>query len=77
MEVSKIEVEPGGQELIETVVTLTGLPESWVRTELDQILEQSGQSSNDVTLGQLREALVAYLEAMQADLLNESTTVLE
>jgi hypothetical protein len=75
MEVSEgIEVEPGGQELLQTVVTLTGLPEQWIRNELDQILEQSGQSSSDVTLDTLREAMAAYLESMQAEFIDESIT---
>ena len=73
MEVSEDErqgtVEPDGQELIEAVVSLSGLPESLARFELDHILESAGQSSQNLTLEQLRFALVAYLEAMNDDFL--------
>lgn len=65
--------EPGGQELIQTVVTLSGLPESLVRLELDQILENSGQSSQNLTLDQLRQALAAHLESLQADFMDDSS----
>jgi hypothetical protein len=61
------EDEPGGDDLIQAVVNLSGLPESLARLELSEILANSGQSSKDLTLDQLRHALAAYLETMQAD----------
>jgi adenylylsulfate kinase-like enzyme len=64
----KIEAEQGGQELFETVVTLSGLPKKMISMELTQILENSGQSSELLTLDQLRSALVAHLEALQSQL---------
>lgn len=51
-----------GRELMQKVVTLTGLPEKWVEQELDQILEKNGCSSESLTLQDLRDSLVAYLE---------------
>jgi hypothetical protein len=73
MEVSEDErqgtVDPDGQELIKAVVSLSGLPESLARLELDHILDSAGQSSQNLTLEQLRYALVAYLEAMNDDFL--------
>lgn len=68
MEVSESQTDPDGHELIETVASLTGLPEPWVLKELDHILEQSGQNPGELTLDQLRESLVLYLESIQADL---------
>lgn len=65
------EEEPGGQALIEKLVVLTGLPDLLVRPELDQIIENAGQSSNHLTLEQLRSALVSYLEGLQADFVSE------
>lgn len=59
---------PKGLQLIETVITLTGLPESLAHQELDHILEMSGRgpgTRTDLTLDQLREALLSYLEALQ------------
>jgi hypothetical protein len=77
MEVSETDLDLGGHDLIETLVCLTGLPEGMARKELDTILEQSGNNSQHLTLQQLREALVTYLETLQPDFLDESTTILE
>jgi hypothetical protein len=71
MDVSMGESNSSGQELIKTVVSLTGLPEPVMRNELNEILENAGQTSHDLTLDQLREAMVAYLEALQASLIAE------
>ncbi|MCM2276544.1 MAG: hypothetical protein NDJ89_00525 [Oligoflexia bacterium] len=57
--------EPDGQELIETVVSLTGLPQPLMEQELGEILEGAGISSNTCTLEQLRSAMLAYLESIQ------------
>jgi hypothetical protein len=57
----------GGQSLIQTVVSLTELPEPLVHQEIDQILQASGHQSESLTLEQLRAAMISYLEAMQAD----------
>jgi hypothetical protein len=51
-----------GENLIQTVVTLTGLPEKTVRREIDRILELTGESLDQLTLDKLRAALVTYLE---------------
>ena len=67
MEVSNQEMEPGGEELIQTVVNLSGLPESLAQNEMDRILELSGQNSNNLTLDQLRQAMIAYLESMHEE----------
>ena len=56
--------EPGGQELIETVASLTGLPAPVMEGELKSILEQSGQSVASLTLDELRTALAAHLERL-------------
>ena len=71
MEVLSIEksnvLDLGGQSLIQTVVSLTELPEPLVHQEIDQILQASGHRSESLTLEQLRTAMVSYLEAMQAE----------
>jgi hypothetical protein len=56
--------EPGGHELIEKVVTLSGLPEHLAHQELTQILAHSGQESGKLTLEELRTAMLTYLEAL-------------
>ena len=63
---------PDGQELIQTVVSLAGLPEHWVRQELAPLIESSGEDVSDMTLDKLRKVLVAYLETFQGDLQNET-----
>jgi len=68
MEFSESQAEPNGQDLIQKLVTLTGLPEIWARQELDDVLNHYGQSPKNLTLDQLREVLIAYLEATQAEL---------
>jgi hypothetical protein len=57
-----------GEKLIETLVSLTGLPEGLAHQELNQILDMSGHSSESrttLTLDELRAALLTYLEALQ------------
>jgi hypothetical protein len=61
-----IETNLGGKELLETVVSLTGLPEELMQKELIRILESSGQDSTNLTLDDLRFALLAYLEQLDA-----------
>lgn len=63
MDVSKTE-ESGGEALIDTLVSLTGVPTELMQAELSQILEISGHNSEDLTLDQLRMSLVTYLEQM-------------
>jgi hypothetical protein len=57
-----------GENLIQTLVTLTGLPETMANAEMNQILELSGhepEKRSDITLDELRAALIAYLEALE------------
>lgn len=70
MEVSKGN-QPGGTVLLDQVVSLTGLPEKEVQAELCQIIEEAGMSSSSLTLDQLRAAMVAYLESLQAEFLDQ------
>ena len=73
MEVSNLDsTAPDGQELMQTVVSLTGLPESWIQQELGHLIEVSGENVRDLTLDKLRKVLVAYLETFQVDPLDES-----
>ena len=78
MDVSKNEKtnneDLGGQELIETLVSLSGLPEPLAHEELDEILKMSGHTpgtKTDLTLDQLRAALLVYLEALQPTSIEE------
>ena len=57
-----------GPELLKTVVSLTGLPENDVAQELSKILEQNGSASESLTLDELRDALLAYLETLHSEI---------
>lgn len=62
MEVSSKKAELCGQELFETVVSLSGLPDQLIRSELNEILDQAEQDDGALTLEQLRSAMIEYLE---------------
>ncbi len=64
--------EPGGEELISSLISATGLPEPLIEQELQTILQSSGHSSADLTLDELRQAMAAYLEAVHHELLKDS-----
>lgn len=59
--------EPGGQELIDTVLTLTGLPAEQISEEMETILASFGKDKQTLTLQELRDALAGYLETFQID----------
>ena len=60
----------GGLELLNEVVSLTGLPEQWtseVQAELTSIVKTSGHAPQNLTLDELRASMVAYLETLQKE----------
>lgn len=56
--------DESGHALLDTVASLTGLPEDLVQQELHEMLAMAGQSAGNVTLEQLRQAMLLYLEAL-------------
>ncbi len=58
---------PSGTHLLNTVASLTGLPESMIQKELKGIIHDSGCTPEDLTLEGLRQALIQYLETMQSE----------
>lgn len=54
-----------GAELIQSVAALTGLPEPLMEQELVEIVARSGHSPNELTLDQLRQSMLAYLEELE------------
>ena len=73
-EVEPVLVDPSvqldGQALIQTLVSLTGLPEHCVplvNRQVDEILTQAGQDSSCCTIDDLRAAMLAYLESIHKD----------
>ena len=66
--------KPAGTELIETVVSLTGLSaddQSVMQGELEQILEGAGCSRDNLTIEELRTALLGYLETLQDEIVQQ------
>ena len=59
------DTEMGG--LAQTVVELSGLPIDAAQDELEAILHQSGISPVDLTLDDLRTAMLAYLEQLHLE----------
>jgi len=53
-----------GQDLLDTVASLTGLPEDLVQQELQDMITAAGQNPGNVTLDELRSAMLLYLEAL-------------
>lgn len=60
-----------GYGLLEQVVALTELPDSLIRGEVQELLTVQGVESSDMTLTDLREALLLYLESVDQSLREE------
>ncbi len=69
------QMQPSGQELIQKLVTLTGLPEPLVNQELEQILGPTSHQTNELTLEELRAAMIQYLEHCQAEFEKEEAAL--
>jgi hypothetical protein len=68
MDDSSKDQEPAGQELIEIVVSLTDLPPIIIQRELEQILDIPKKNVEEVSLEKLREAMLAYLDFVDAQM---------
>lgn len=68
MDVSSGKMEPDGQELLKILVSLTGLPEEWILKEIDHIMTGMGRNPREMTIDDLREALVTYLNSIHTEL---------
>ena len=64
-----------GNNLVRSIVALTGLPDSSIRSELSEILSMgkqpdSGQPDlSSMSLDDLRSAMLVYLESIHADMM--------
>ncbi|MBN21704.1 MAG: hypothetical protein CL678_10495 [Bdellovibrionaceae bacterium] len=61
-----------GGDLVETVANLSGLPEEEAMDELRDMIDHSGHNPKDLTLEQLREVMLQYLDQVQDELIAES-----
>lgn len=57
-----------GDDLLQTVIGLTGLPREMIYNELEGILANAGKTPKSMTMDDLRAALVTYLHSMQEHL---------
>ncbi len=71
MDVSKKE-ELSGPELIEELIKLTGLPPLWVHAEIIKILNTKDLNTSELSLEELRGAVLGYLECLEAGKNSES-----
>ena len=65
------EKEKSGQDLIQTVISHTRLPKKLIQKELHGILENAGASHKNLTIEQLRSAMLDYLKSIHTALLQE------
>lgn len=62
-----------GNDLLNTVIQATDLPESLIEKELHQLLSSAGFNKDTVTLDDLREVMAQYLQTVFLELAeNES-----
>ncbi len=65
--------DPSGNDLIRSISAITGLAEESVKSEVSDMLTLSGQpahegSLSNLSLDQLRAAMLVYLETINADM---------
>lgn len=59
--------DSGGENLIKSVIHLTELPQDLIEKELLLILQSKGISPENLTMTELRAALLEYLENFNTD----------
>jgi hypothetical protein len=87
MDVSRENQEPRaennpseGNELVRSLVALTGLPDGSLRSELSEILSLNQDASapapdlSAMSLEDLRSAMLVYLESIHADMMSQAET---
>lgn len=62
----------GGNNLAQTLITATGLPQDPVEREFNKILEKYGKTQEELTLEELREVMAEYLQLVFLELAEEN-----
>lgn len=62
---------PTGDELLNQVVKLTGLPHKAIKSELKEILEKKNINIHNLNLSQLRCAAASYVREIMASLIEK------
>ena len=68
MDFSKEDKEMVGQNLVDQVISMAGVPKEQVKTELNDIIDEMGFHRDEITLNQVRLVLVTYLEQVNSNL---------
>ncbi len=71
MDVSNQQQEPDGEQLVDVLLSSTGLPIPAVQDELEKILGNCGLNSENLTLDELRAAMALYLESIHTQVNSE------
>ncbi len=58
----------GGQELLQMIIGMTGLPHDLVRSEIDVLIQKSGFDANSLTMDQFRLIMQLYLERVASSM---------
>lgn len=58
----------GGENLVEAVIAATGLPQNPLEKEFHMLLEKHGKNPEEMTLEDLREVMVDYLQTVMMEL---------
>jgi hypothetical protein len=61
------QADPAGAELIQQLVSASGLPEAAVHSELSEICAVAGTDPGNMTLDELRAAMLSYLEQLERE----------
>ncbi len=65
-----------GEELLEEVVALTGVPQDQMKQELSRILSETGHGNpEELTIETLRASLLAYLEELDEEAMRNNTAL--
>lgn len=65
-----------GEQLLEEVVALTGVPQDQMKQELARILSETGHGApEELTIETLRASLLAYLEELDAEAIRNNTAL--
>ncbi len=62
-----------GHELLNQVISLSGIPADSIRRELNAILDKKNMAMEHLTLEQLRAVAATYLREIMGSLLDKST----
>ncbi len=61
-----------GQELLNQVISLSGIPADSIRRELNAILDKKNMAMENLTLDQLRAVAATYLREIMGSLLDKT-----